>query len=129
MKRSILLVFLLAGAGMATSLSGTAKLPNGYPLSGVAITLSKTKIAAVATNANGTWTLTTTSGIRNRSDAASPSASNPAQLNGHLTLDFLGAQANGRVLPKTADALGLLPSAPGLASTGFSCFRDGKWRP
>ena len=96
MKNIVLLVAALAGLGSAATLSGTVKLPSGSGLSGVAVSLAKNGTSAT-TSAQGTWTLTTSTGVRRSELYAGPVNSYLSIRDGHLVLAWSGVGADGRI--------------------------------
>jgi len=88
------LVAVLAGLGSA-ALTGTVKLPSGSALSGVAVSLAKAG-GSTTTSAQGTWTLTTATGVVREAPVERTGTSHLSLQDGRLVLAFQGVGADGR---------------------------------
>jgi len=91
-----LLMAALAGVSSA-ALTGTVKLPSGTGLSGVVVSLAKAG-GSTTTSAQGTWTLTTATGVVRAAPQERTSTSHLSLDEGRLVLSFQGVGADGRVV-------------------------------
>ncbi len=89
-----LLLAALTGVSSA-ALTGTVKLPSGTGLSGVAVSLAKAG-GSTTTNAQGAWTLTTSTGVERIAPQGATQSSNLRLDEGRLVLSFQGVGVDGR---------------------------------